>query len=142
MKNLLKVAKLAVACYAGIKIGEVIVNKCIKDAHKEEERVPFDDIQPEEEFKVDAPTKAIMIAGGVAVVSLISVIRALEAHAKYVDKSLCESYDRDLLIYGTMLTKCINDPVKDRIQAILSLSDDAINPEVKEKLRNLIAEVK
>lgn len=145
MKQLLKVAKIAVSCYVGIKIGEAIVNKAIKEKVKEsEEYISFDDIPTEEieEVKVETPVKAAIIAGSVAVVSVVSVLNALQVHAKYVDKSLCESYDRDLLIYGTMLAKCSSDPIKDRIETILLLSDEAINSEVKAKLRSLIAEVK
>ena len=31
MKQLLKVAKIAVSCYVGIKIGEAILNKTVKE---------------------------------------------------------------------------------------------------------------
>ena len=138
MKQLLKVAKLAVICYAGVKVGEAIGNAIVDKIKKEES----EECTPVEEIKIDKTTKAILVTGGVAIGTIMMAIRTLQAHAIYVDKMLCNGYDRDLLIYGAALTKCSDEPTKDRIEAILSLSDKAINPETKAALRDLVAEVK
>lgn len=143
MKKLLKVAKIAVACYAGIKIGEAIVNKHKKEEPKDEEYIPFDDIPVEpEEFKVDVMAKAAIITGCVTVVTILSTLKTLQAHAIYVDKSLREAYDRDCMILANMVLESSKDTPADKIRALLQLKDSVVNVDMKKTIDELIAEVK
>lgn len=144
MKNLLKVAKIAVSCYVGIKIGEAIVNRHKKEESKKDEYTPFDDIQVEdkEELKVDAVTKAVTIAGCVTVVTILSTLKALQAHAIYVDKSLSEAYDRDRMLLAGMIFECGKDTPADKIRALLQIKDSITNVSMKNTIDEMIAEVK
>ena len=142
-KALLKSAKIAVSCYVGIKIGEAIVNKYKKEEPKNEEYVPFDDIQVEdEEIKVDGITKAVTIAGCVTVVTILSTLKALQAHAIYVDKSLSEAYDRDRMLLAGMIFECGKDTPADKIRALLKIKDSIVNIDMKNTIDEMIAEVK
>lgn len=144
MKKILKVARIAVSCYVGIKIGEAIFNKRKKEEPKEEEYVAFDDIQveDEEELKVDVITKAVTIAGCVTVVTILSTLKALQAHAMYVDRSLSEAYDRDRMLLAGMIFECGKDTPADKIRALLQIKDSIVNVDMKNTIDEMIAEVK
>lgn len=143
MKKLLKVAKIAVSCYVGIKIGEAILNKRKKEESKDEEYISFDDIPVEqEEFKVDAIAKAAIITGCVTVVTILSTLKTLQTHAIYVDRSLREAYDRDCMILANMVLECSKDTPADKIRALLQLKDSVANADIKKTIDEIIAEVK
>lgn len=141
MKKLLKVAAIAVSCYAGIKIGETIFNKCKKEEPKNDEYVEFDDIEVKEEVKMDAITKTVTIVGCVTVVTILSTLKALQQHAVYVDSCLAEAYDRDRMILAGMIFKCDKDTPADKIRALLQIKDSIVNVDMKNTIDEMIAEV-
>lgn len=142
MKKLLKVAAMAVSCYAGIKIGETIFNKCKKEEPKNDEYVAFDDIEVKEEVKMDVIAKTATIVGCVTVVTILSTLKALQQHAVYVDKSLAEAYDRDRMILAGMIFECGKDTPADKIRALLQIKDSIVNVDMKNTIDEMIAEVK
>ena len=142
MKKLLKVAAIAVSCYAGIKIGETIFNKCKKEEPKNDEYVEFDDIEVKEEVKMDAIAKTVTIVGCVTVVTILSTLKALQQHAIYVDSCLAEAYDRDRIILAGMIFKCDKDTPADKIRALLQIKDSIVNVDMKNTIDEMIAEVK
>lgn len=142
MKKLLKVAAMAVSCYAGIKIGETIFNKCKKEEPKNDEYVAFDDIEVKEEVKMDVIAKTATIVGCVTVVMILSTLKALQQHAVYVDKSLSEAYDRDRMILAGMIFECGKDTPADKIRALLQIKDSIVNVDMKNTIDEMIAEVK
>ena len=141
MKKLLKVAAIAVSCYAGIKIGETIFNKCKKEEPKNDEYVEFDDIEVKEEVKMDAIAKTVTIVGCVTVVTILSTLKALQQHAVYVDSCLAEAYDRDRMILAGMIFKCDKDTPADKIRALLQIKDSIVNADMKNTIDEMIAEV-
>ena len=141
MKKLLKVAAIAVSCYAGIKIGETIFNKCKKEEPKNDEYVEFDDIEVKEEVKMDAIAKTVTIVGCVTVVTILSTLKALQQHAVYVDSCIAEAYDRDRMILAGMIFKCDKDTPADKIRALLQLKDSIVNVDMKNTIDEMIAEV-
>ena len=141
MKKLLKVAAIAVSCYAGIKIGETIFNKCKKEEPKNDEYVEFDDIEVKEEVKMDAIAKTVTIVGCVTVVTILSTLKALQQHAVYVDSCLAEAYDRDRIILAGMIFKCDKDTTADKIRALLQIKDSIVNVDMKNTIDEMIAEV-
>lgn len=142
MKQLVKVAAIAVSCYAGIKIGETIFNKYKKEEPKNDEYVAFDDIKVKEEVKMDVISKTATIVGCVTVVTILSTLKALQQHAMYVDKSLAEAYDRDRMILAGMIFECGKDTPADKIRALLQIKDSIVNVDMKNTIDEMIAEVK
>lgn len=141
MKKLLKVAAIAVSCYAGIKIGETIFNKSKKEEPKNDEYVEFDDIEVKEEVKMDAIAKTVTIVGCVTIVTILSTLKALQQHAAYVDSCLAEAYDRDRMILAGMIFKCDKDTPADKIRALLQIKDSIVNVDMKNTIDEMIAEV-
>lgn len=142
MKKLLKVAAIAVSCYAGIKIGETIFNKCKKEESKNDEYVAFDDIEVKEENRMDAIAKVATIAGCITVVTVLNTLKTLQQHAIYVDKSLNEAYDRDRILLAGMIFNCEKDTAADKIRALLQIKDSVTNMDMKNTIDQMIAEVK
>lgn len=143
MKNLGKVlvngAKLAIAGYIGYKvIEEMKKNREVKD----EEYVPFDDIQVEENENDDTIKKALKIAGGVAIVSMFTTLKALQKHAVYVDEQIQNMYERDILILAGTIAECGKDTPAEKIKTLIALRDSVASKHIKETISGFIAEVK
>lgn len=143
MKNLGKLvvngAKLVIAGYVGYKVIEGMKKK---EEPKNEEYVAFDDIPVEESEKDDTIKKALKIAGGVAIVSMFTTIKALQKHAVYVDEQIQNMYERDILILAGTIAECGKDTPAEKIKVLIALRDGVTSKHIKETISGFIAEVK
>ena len=143
MKNLGKVlvkgAKLAIVGYVGYKVLEEMKKK---QEVKDEEYVAFDDIPVEENENDDTIKKALKIAGGVAIVSMFTTLKALQKHAVYVDEQIQNMYERDILILAGTIAECGKDTPAEKIKILIALRDGVTSKHIKETISGFIAEVK
>lgn len=137
-KLMVTIGKAAVAGYIGYKLVEGMKKK----EEVKEEYVAFDDIPVEENENDDTIKKALKIAGGVAIVSMFTTIKALQKHAVYVDEQIQNMYERDILILAGTIAECGKDTPAEKIKTLIALRDGVTSKHIKETISGFIAEVK
>lgn len=139
-KMILKGARTAVVGYCAFKLIDAAVKN--KKEKEPEEYVSFDELPVEEPVKDDKVKKAIMIAGGLTVVSMIKRINKLEKHAKLVDEQFTTCRDANILNLAISIFHNTNDTVENKIDCLLDLKDKVVNKESVDIIKKLIVSVK
>lgn len=139
-KALLKGAKTAVIGYCAYKLIDAAIKN--KKEKEPEEYIPFDEIPVEEPKKDDKVKKAVMIAGGAAVVAIMYKINKLEIHARYTDEQMCKNYDMDIMNFAMNVFNMQGMPAENKRKHLFDLQDKLFYDDSKEIIRELIMEVK
>lgn len=137
---LLKGAKTAMVGYCAYKLIDAAIKN--RKEKEPEEYIPFDELPVEEPKNDDKVKKAVMIAGGIAVVGMMCKINKLEKHARYTDEQMCKNYDMDIINFALNIFNVDDLPADYKRKHLFDLQENLFYDKSKDFVRDLILEVK